>query len=53
MEGEQQNMVSYDKSVRFQGLKYYVCRLVSLQIIILAKKVSFVKSWCLQPLTEK
>ncbi|KAL1276402.1 hypothetical protein QQF64_036025 [Cirrhinus molitorella] len=25
MEGAHENMVSYDKSVRFQGVKYYVC----------------------------
>ncbi|KAL1276540.1 hypothetical protein QQF64_036163 [Cirrhinus molitorella] len=28
MEGAHENMVSYDKSVRFQGVKYYVCRAV-------------------------
>lgn len=32
MEGTQWNMVSYGESKRFPGVKYYVCRLVPIQI---------------------
>ncbi|XDV25984.1 hypothetical protein PO909_029805 [Leuciscus waleckii] len=32
MDGEQENMVLYDESRRFPGVKFYVCRLVPIQI---------------------
>lgn len=44
MEGAQGNMVSYDESKRFPGVRYFVCRLVTIQIqyiiLILQKKVN-------------
>lgn len=39
MEGAQWNMISYDESKRFPGVKYYVCRLVPIQITFIVLKL--------------